>query len=188
MKAGSITGHQSRQYNCFLVSDFAKHSLTLLILDGNMDAGDFVLDALGQRWAGELCHDDYLSKGYFSGEEQNSPRWLYYRCRTEGQNTLLYNGSNQLVDTAPSTWFATTGDVQEITSFHEESAAAVYWISDLSTTTGTIHKRGLRMINVRKQILIQDELSNATASSQWRMHTTASITLLAGDKIAGELT
>lgn len=43
MKASILTGHQTH---------------------GDLDAGDFVLDALGQRWAGEFGNGDYLSPEY----------------------------------------------------------------------------------------------------------------------------
>lgn len=45
MKAGNMTGHQTH---------------------GDVDGGDFVLDALGQRWAGELGNGNYLAEGYVS--------------------------------------------------------------------------------------------------------------------------
>ena len=80
MKAGTLTGHQTHN---------------------DLDAGDFVLDALGTRWAGELGSGDYLSTGYFSSDAQDSQRWLYYRKRTEGQNTILVNQQNQLVTAQP---------------------------------------------------------------------------------------
>jgi hypothetical protein len=40
---------------------------------GDIDAGDFVLDAMGQRWAGELGSGNYLSDGYFFSEVRFSP-------------------------------------------------------------------------------------------------------------------
>lgn len=45
IKASTLTGHETH---------------------GDLDAGTFVLDALGQRWAGELGNGDYLSEGYVS--------------------------------------------------------------------------------------------------------------------------
>jgi hypothetical protein len=51
MKAGQLTGHQTH---------------------GDLDAGDFVLDALGQRWAGE-----YGSGGSFLLFFSSSPFLLY---------------------------------------------------------------------------------------------------------------
>lgn len=58
IKAGKLQGHQTHN---------------------DLDCGDFVLDALGTRWAGELGSGDYLAAGYFSNDQQNSQRWLYYR-------------------------------------------------------------------------------------------------------------
>jgi hypothetical protein len=37
-------------------------------------------------------------------------------------------------------------------------------------------QRGVRLLNARKQILIQDEI-NASASVMWRMHTNATVTI-----------
>lgn len=45
MKAGYLQGHQTH---------------------GDLDAGDFVLDAMGERWFGELGNGDYLAAGYVS--------------------------------------------------------------------------------------------------------------------------
>lgn len=67
MKAGNMTGHQTH---------------------GDIDAGDFVLDAMGQRWAGELGSGNYLSTDYFSNETEQSVRWWYYRKRTEVRSVL----------------------------------------------------------------------------------------------------
>lgn len=53
MKSGAIAGHQTH---------------------GDIDAGDFVLDAIGQRWAGELGSGNYLADGYFNSEAQNAQR------------------------------------------------------------------------------------------------------------------
>jgi hypothetical protein len=154
-------------------------------LDGNIDAGDFVLDALGERWAGELCQNNYLSPKYFSSEGQDSDRWLYYRCRTEGQNTILYNSSNQMVDATPTITFATTNDVQTSLDYPDNSTSSAYWIADLTNTYGGIDiKRGLRILDQRTQVLIQDEITNATAKSQWRMHTKASVALSSGNRVA----
>lgn len=131
-----------------------------------------MLDALGERWAGELCQDDYLAEGYFSGESQDSKRWDYYRCRTEGQNTLVMNHENQIADAEPRTRFKSTETMSE--SDHIESTA--YWIADVTSAyNGTSVQRGLRMLNSRNQVLIQDEIGAAQFSSQWRMHTNASI-------------
>ena len=38
-------------------------------------------------------------------------------------------------------------------------------------------KRGIRLLNGRKQVLVQDDISAAPAEIQWRMHTNATVTL-----------
>ena len=127
------------------------------------------MDALGERWAGELCQDNYLSDGYFSGEAQDTTRWLYYRCRTEGQNTLLYNGSNQIVDAEPKTRFGSSGDISRL-------ASSSFWIANLTAAYGGLSvARGLRLLHGRRTVLIQDEIGSSSWGSQWRMHTNASI-------------
>ncbi|OAL03377.1 hypothetical protein IQ06DRAFT_243209 [Phaeosphaeriaceae sp. SRC1lsM3a] len=154
MKAGQLTGHQTH---------------------GNLDAGDFVLEAMGEKWAVELCHEDYDSPGYFSSEEMNSQRWTYHRCGSKGQNTLLYNQSNQLVTASP-------------TVKHEigENDSNSYWMADLTSAYEGVSsvRRGLRLLDGRTAALIQDEIFDAAAGSQWRMHTTAIVTLSEDNTVA----
>jgi hypothetical protein len=133
--------------------------------DSNLDAGDFVLDAMGERWAIELCQNDYLSKGYFSSEDQDSERWLYYRCRTSGQNTLVHNGANQMVTASPMVTFK-EGDER----------TSSFWIADLTSAyNGTQIKRGLRLSRQKHHVIIQDEILDSPYPSQWRMHTKAEV-------------
>lgn len=37
-------------------------------------------------------------------------------------------------------------------------------------------KRGIRLLNGRRQILLQDDISGSTTDIQWRMHTNATVT------------
>jgi len=159
IKAGNHTGHQAH---------------------GDLDAGDFVLDAMGDRFAGELGSGNYLAQGYFSNETQNSNRWLYYRKRTEGQNTIVVNKQNQNVIAQPTTNFGSSGTVQSggTTVFSPPSDSTAYFTANLTTTYfGTSVKRGIRLLNGRKQILLQDDISNANTTSQWRMHTNATVSV-----------
>jgi hypothetical protein len=157
MKAGNHTGHQAH---------------------GNLDAGDFVIDALGVRWAGELGSGDYLADGYFSSELQDSQRWLYYRTRTEGQNCLVVNHQNQNVNAATPGNFGSSNTAQgSSTVFDVPSDSTAFFTSDLTATyNGAAIKRGIRMINGRKQVLLQDDITNVQQPMQWRMHTNATVT------------
>jgi hypothetical protein len=157
IKAGTDQGHQTHN---------------------DLDAGDFVLDALGTRWAGELGSADYRSPNYFSNDTQDSERWLYYRKRTEGQNTLLIGGLNQNVSGTPSVQHGSSNTTQgSSTVFTPPQDSTAYWITDLSSSyfNVTSVKRGVRLLNGRRQVLIQDEI-DAQADVMWRMHTNATVT------------
>ncbi|KAJ8468389.1 hypothetical protein ONZ51_g9670 [Trametes cubensis] len=158
----------------------------------DLDVGDFVLDALGTRWAGELGSGDYRSENYFSNDTQGSERWLYYRKRSEGQNTVLVGAQNQLVTAAPQILQnLTTGDSQgSSTVIDLSSDSTALFTGDLSSAYDTVTewKRGIRLLNGRKQVLLQDDI-NASDSIMWRMHTNATVeisgtsaTLTIGDK------
>lgn len=169
IKASILTGHQTH---------------------GDLDAGDFVLDALGTRWAGEYGNGNYLSTDYFSNETQGSARWTYYRKATDGQNTLTINLQNQDVNCMPinqfnSTGVAQTGDL----SFKPATTDAVQFISDLSSCysqpAGTV-QRGIRMLNGRRQVLVQDEIAQSSQITdvQWRVQTNATVSISSDGKTA----
>jgi hypothetical protein len=48
--------------------------------------------------------------------------------------------------------------------------------ADILSLISTSMKRGIRYINNRRQVLLQDEV-NTSASVQWRVHTNATVTL-----------
>ncbi|KLO20764.1 hypothetical protein SCHPADRAFT_863609 [Schizopora paradoxa] len=158
IKAGMLQGHQTHN---------------------DLDAGDFVLDALDTRWAGELGSGDYLSTGYFSSDAQDSQRWLYYRKRTEGQNTILVNGQNQNVNAQPTVKHDSSGTAQGSSTVETiPSGSTAFWIADLVSAYNdtSSFSRGMRLINDRKQVLLQDEITS-TQALQWRMHTNATVTV-----------
>jgi hypothetical protein len=158
VKAGTLQGHQTHN---------------------DLDCGDFVVDALGTRWFGELGDGDYVAAGYFSSDAQDSERWLYYRKMTEGQNTVLVGQTNQNVLAAPTVNFDSSNTTQgSSTVFDVPSGSTAYFTADLTSAyfNVTSFLRGIHLINARKQVLVQDEI-NAQASVMWRAHTNATITL-----------
>lgn len=170
IKAGTLVGHQTHN---------------------DLDCGDFVLDALGARWAGDLGSEDYNSQGYFSSDAQDSQRWLYYRKRTEGQNTVLVAGQNQLVTAHPSIMGnGTTGDEQGSSTVYDVPAdSTAFWAADLASAYGnvTAFQRGVRMLNARRQVLLQDDIT-ASQPLVWRMHTNASVSLDPNNPTSATLT
>jgi Heparinase II/III-like protein len=119
MKAGLLLGHQTHN---------------------DLDCGDFVLDAMGTRWAGELGSGDYLSTGYFSTDAQDSQRWLYYRKRTEGQNSVLVNGQNQLVTATPTIRYDSSNTTQPggTTVFTIPNGSAAFFTADLTSAYSNV--------------------------------------------------
>ena len=112
MKAGQLQNHQTHN---------------------DMDIGDFVLDAIGTRWAGELGSGDYNSINYFSNDTQDSDRWSYYRKSMEGQNTLGI-GNNQNVLATPTVNYGSSQTVQgSSTVFIVPSDSTAYWTTDMTT-------------------------------------------------------
>ncbi|KAJ7069624.1 chondroitin AC/alginate lyase [Mycena amicta] len=148
----------------------------------DLDVGDFVLDALGTRWAGELGSGDYRSPNYFNSDAQNADRWNYYRKMTEGQNTILINQGNQNVLAAPTIKFDTSNTTQGPTTvFEADSDSTAFFTTDMTSAyfNATTVKRGIRLLNGRKQVLLQDEV-NSDETVMWRMHTNATVTIDSG--------
>jgi hypothetical protein len=113
MKAGKNQGHQTHN---------------------DLDAGDFVLDALGYRFAGEYGSGDYLSLDYFSNDTQDSVRWDYFRKRTEGQNAIIVDLANQDVAAEPTIKFGTSNTTQgSSTVFSPPSDSTAYFTADLTS-------------------------------------------------------
>ena len=165
MKTGELTGHQTH---------------------GDLDAGDFVVDALGQRFFGELGSGNYLADGYFTSEGQNAERWLYYRKRTEGQNTLLMGGLDQNVSAViPATTFGSTNEAQDALVYTPKNSSTAFYSADLTQVyNGSSTLRAVRLLNGRRQVLLQDEVDVPAAGVQWRAHTNATITLSNSNRTA----
>jgi hypothetical protein len=133
----------------------------------HLDLGSFVLDALGQRWAVDLGADDYNMPGYFDFAHEK--RWIYYRLRAEGHNTLVINPTN-----APD---QNVHAVAAITRFESkpELAFAVADLTDAYAPSVRKAERGIRMIN-RRMVVVQDEIQTINpAELWWFLHTSADI-------------
>ena len=128
---------------------------------GNLDAGTFVLDALGNRWAHDLGGDSYALPGYFSEPQ----RWTYYRMRAEGQNTLVINpgsAADQVVNVVPPVVLFTSEP-------NGDGSSAVVNL----TGAYTIRRvwRGIQLLKQRRWCLVQDEMEAAApANGWWFMH------------------
>ena len=136
---------------------------------GHMDAGSFVLECDGVRWACDLGAQDYYSiesKGWdLFKRTQDSDRWKVYRLNNSSHNTLTLDG--QLHNMA--------GDAR-ITSFKTNSAEV-----DLSAIFTGQAKRVRRQFTVGpdRSVLILDELTDTKAGLpvRWQMVTRALVQL-----------
>jgi len=134
---------------------------------GDLHMGQFVLDALGERWAIDLGSEDYNIPGYWGTQ-----RWTYYRKRAEGHNTLVINPSGD-VDQDPRA-------VSHIVFMGSAEGEAVA-IADLTPgyeRQARSFKRGIALMDDRSQVIVQDELETRQPSEVWWfMHTRANITI-----------
>jgi len=145
---------------------------------GNLDAGTFVLDALGKRWFHDLGGDDYALPNYFNFTSSSTAidRWDYYRTRSEGQNTLTIspsaNADMLLGAVAPLIAYQT-----------EPGGTSSFAVHDLTTVYSGMTKvwRGTRLMGARDEVLVQDEIQSATGKTVWWFahytHPTTTVTI-----------
>lgn len=131
----------------------------------HLDLGNFELDALGVRWARDLGSDDYNLPDYFG-----KLRYTYYRLQSISHNVPLLNGQNQRED-------ATSKFVK-----HAEGIAEPYAILDFTEAYkdfASSAQRGMKMVDSRKSILVQDEFTLAKpAEVFWGVTTDATIQII----------
>lgn len=146
---------------------------------GHMDAGSFVMDALGLRWVVDLGAESYHkieSRGMnLWGRRQDAERWTIFRYNNLSHSTLVVNGQHQRVEgTAP------------IIRFSDQSAHP-HVVFDLSPVYRGQLTRALRgaYLNRKGQVVIQDEIKalDQPATVRWAMVTPAQVTFT-GDKSA----
>lgn len=139
----------------------------------HLDLGNFELDALGIRWARDLGSDDYNLPDYFG-----TKRYTYYRIQSISHNVPVLNGQNQRQD-------GTSKFIK-----HGEGIAVPYAVIDFTSAYkdfASSAQRGIKVLDTRKSILIQDEfVLTKSAEYVWGMTTDASIQIM-GSKEA-ELT
>ncbi len=121
----------------------------------HLDIGEFIVDALGERWIVDNGSEDYNIPNYWKNGGLGGWRWKYYRCRAEGNNTLVIN-PDSLADQDP---LAET-KIIKFKSHPGEGGMAVADITDAYDEFGAKRVlRGISMLNNRQQIVVQDEIS-----------------------------
>lgn len=150
------------------------------ISHGQLDAGQFVYESGGVRWAVDLGSDAYNLFRYFdSGTANAKNRWCYYRNRAEGHNLWVMNpgqGPDQEVN-----------GVAYITHYEFNGADACWTVADLSRVypAAETAKRGLWLEKDTGALLVQDELTlKGQTELYWFLHTAADIQLSRDKKSA----
>ena len=131
----------------------------------HLDLGNFEMDALGVRWARDLGSDDYNLPDYFG-----KLRYTYYRLQSASHNVPLLNGQNQRED-------ATSKFIK-----HAEGISEPFAILDFTEAYkdfANSAQRGMKMVDNRKSILIQDEfMLTKPAEVVWGATTDAIIQII----------
>ena len=133
----------------------------------HMDAGSFVLEADGVRWASDLGMQHYNSiesKGWaLFNRTQNSDRWRVYRLNNFSHNTLTLGGKLHTV----------SGDAR-ITAFTNNSATV-----NLSAIFAGQADRVIRQfsLDANRNVTLRDSITGAKPglSVRWQMLTHAQI-------------
>lgn len=144
----------------------------------DLDAGSFVFDALGYRWAMDLGTEDYSLPGYW---DSNYQRWTLYRKKTEGHNTIVVNPvQNPVLQQDPH---------GTATRIRQESkprgAFSILDMTNMYSKDAVSMKRGMMLTGDRTQLLVQDEMKLKQPSElYWFMHTQADIQIAENGKAA----
>ena len=135
-----------------------------------LDAGSFVLDMKGVRWAIDLGAEDYpsaeaeLGRGFWN-RRQDSPRFELTRYNNRNHNTLSINGTRQRVDQK-----ATVADV----------AAKPYPTATVDLSTVYDVEAATRTVRLTDDggVVIEDSLAGVDPADEavWNWVTDASVT------------
>ncbi|MEF3302347.1 tandem-95 repeat protein [Paenibacillus sp. GYB003] len=144
----------------------------------DLDAGTFVFDALGVRWAMDTGNESYDLPGFW---DYNNQRWTYYRKKTEGHNTIVVNPARHpVVQQEPF------GKALRVAGQSKPRGAfSILDMTDMYRDEAVSMKRGMMLAGDRTQLLVQDEMKLKEPSElYWFMHTKASIEIVENGRAA----
>ena len=144
----------------------------------HLDAGSFVMEADGVRWAMDFGMQDYNSletKGVdLWNKAQNSQRWQVFRYGNQAHNTLTVNDGLQNVEGyAPLV----------SSSANPQFMNAVTNLTDLYKGSLKSANRGVAIVN-GAYVVVRDELETTAKPTtvRWTMLTSAHVTLTGGNR------
>jgi hypothetical protein len=127
------------------------------IAHAHQDLGSFVFYGLGEPWLIDLGTE----RQTYLAHQHRLPKSAFYRIREEGHNTLVFNpdknfsqdprGHSQIVrfESSPDEVFA----IADLTDAYRQHADCV--------------KRGYRLLDDRRALLVQDEIQSQRANELW---------------------
>jgi len=144
---------------------------------GHMDAGSFIMEADGERWAMDFGMQDYNSLETAGVDlwnmKQNSQRWKVYRYNNYVHNTLTVNDSLQEVYG------------YSVISQYSDNPSLMNAITDLTFLYRDDLKKAKRGIAIvdKKYVMVRDEIEtkNKETKVQWNMLTSANVTVVGKD-------
>ncbi|MBR3762671.1 MAG: discoidin domain-containing protein [Lachnospiraceae bacterium] len=139
---------------------------------GHLDAGSFVFDSDGVRWAKELGMGNYSTEGYWD-ETDGGVRWNIFRMRAEAHNTLVINPDGEQDQEFNS--------YSPITKFESKPRGTIV-LSDLTEAyvdDANFVKRGLAFTDNRRSLVIRDEIDLKADGSDvyWFMLTDSAVNI-----------
>lgn len=145
---------------------------------GNIDSGTFIYVNDKITWFCELGSENYNVGGYFS----NTTRFTFYKCNTEGQNTISLVGDQANIK------YGQIPEASSKTVAYGENEHGAYHILDMTAcyyTNTNFGYRGLLVTNDYKTTVIYDLIQFKKFNSlYWFGHTTHDITISEDGKTA----
>ncbi|MGM9652021.1 MAG: heparinase II/III family protein [Eubacteriales bacterium] len=133
---------------------------------GDLDIGNFILDAFGIRFVTDLGGENYNVPRYF-----NELRFTYYRKRAEGHNTLVVGDVSCKVPDQ-------NADASAEILRTESSAGSALAVVDMTPAYDAMTRgvRGLLLTDDRSVVIVQDEASFSSPQTvRWQLHTEGTI-------------
>lgn len=129
---------------------------------GDLDAGVFVLDAIGARWTVDFGTDTYTLPGYWFWPQRAN----YYRKRAEGHSTLVINP-----DGTPDQIPSSSTTITDFVSGRNGSCAVVDMTNAYAENADKVHRAAV-LFDDRSKMMIKDEVHLKKPSDvYWFMQT-----------------
>lgn len=145
----------------------AIHGGITRLCHAQVDAGTFIYDYAGIRWASELGSTPY-DTAVTAEYGVNGRRWLLYRSLAEAHNTLVINPTNG----NPGQKLEASAKLTKVAS-KDKGAIAVMDLTESYSDNATSAIRGMFFTDDRTSLVVRDEitLKNNDSTVYWFMQT-----------------